>query len=96
MIYKQDYNVRIPSAFYLEYWEGEHMMKLDMDFRDEFPILSYRAIRVWEPPFADEPIEDAKKREILANIIFYLNEVRKFKFEVDGGSSAESREYNSK
>jgi hypothetical protein len=95
MNFIKDFKVSVPSAFYLEYSEGEHMMRLDMDFRDEFPILCHRAILAWEPPFADEPVSDAKKREILANIIFYLNEVRRFKFEVDGGSFAESREYKS-
>lgn len=90
---KQDFEVSIPSAFYLQYREADHIMKVDMDFRDEIPVLSYRAVRKWEPPFANESVSDTKIKEIMTNVIFYLNEVRKFKFEVDGGPFAESREY---
>jgi hypothetical protein len=93
MKYQQDFKANIPSAFYLEYREADRVMKVDMDFRDETPVVSHRAVRKWEPPFADESISKPKKSEIMANIIFYLSEIRKFKFEVDGGSLAESREY---
>lgn len=91
---KKDIEVSIPSAFYLQYREADHVMKVDMDVRDEIPVLSCRSVRKWEPPFAGEPISDSKIKEILTNIIVYLNEVRRFKFEVDGGSFVESREYH--
>jgi hypothetical protein len=85
--------IDIPSAFHLEYREGDHVMKVEMDFRDEFPVLSHLAIRAWEPPFNDEPVSEARKREIMEKIISYLDKARKFKFEVEGGPLAESRQY---
>jgi hypothetical protein len=93
MTYDTDFTVDIPSTFFMEYREGNHVMKVEMDFRDEFPILTHRAIKAWESPFSNEKITTIKKCEIINNLIFYLNEIRRFKFEVDGGDIVESRIY---
>jgi hypothetical protein len=93
MEFKKDYDISVPSAFYLEYREGAKTLKVEMDFRDQFPVLSYRSIRSWETPYDGELISDSKRRQIMENIIFYLDKVRQFKFDVDGGSFVESRKY---
>lgn len=93
MEFKKDFQVSIPSAFYLEYREGERTMKIEMDFRDWIPLLSYRSIHSWQAPFEGEPISDLKKQQIMENIISYLNDVRQFRFEVDGGVIIESKKF---
>jgi hypothetical protein len=42
MRYGKDFFVDIPSAFYLEYWQGDKSMKVEMDFRDHIPYLYCR------------------------------------------------------
>lgn len=83
----------IPSAFFLEYREDDRVMEVEMDFRDESPILSHRAVRKWKPPHDAEVLTDSERRQVMMKIIDYLHRERGFKFEVDGGSLVESRSY---
>jgi hypothetical protein len=89
------YKVAIPSAFYLQYWEGDRTMKVDMDFRDKYPVLSHKAIVSWEVPHNTEVLSSTKKRQIMENIIAYLDRIRHFKFEVDGGELVTSQRFGS-
>lgn len=93
MNYGTDYFVEIPSTFYLHYSEGRKRLRIEMDFRDEFPVLSHRAVVSWDLPHSGDPISDEKRKEILEHIIYYLKDVRGFDFEVDGGGLVESKTY---
>lgn len=86
-------SITIPSAFYVEYREGDHVMKIDMDMRDTVPVLSHKAIHSWEAPHTMELISEEKKKQIMQELVDYLVERREFKFEVRGGSLFPSCEF---
>ena len=90
---KTSFSIDIPSAFYVEYREGGHVLRIEMDFRDEIPVLSHRALCSWEPPHEEEPIPEAKKSEILEAVASYLHGDRRFSFELQGGHLVPSRTF---
>jgi hypothetical protein len=87
------YSIHIPSAFFIEYRESDHVMKIDIDLRDTIPVLSHSAISSWEPPHENELISDEKRRQILGAVVNYLHDDRKFSFELQGGSLVPSRSF---
>ncbi len=47
-------------------------MKVEMDFRESYFVLSKKIITKWEPPHDNEIIDENKKKEILNNIYEFL------------------------
>ena len=78
-IYGKDFKVDIPHFYRLEYSEGNHVMVVEVDFRDPVPCLHIDEIKSWRPPYENEVLTTEKKEQILSNIYRYLTEVRGFK-----------------
>jgi hypothetical protein len=83
MTYGKDFTVSIPHFYSLEYTEGDHVMTIEMDFREETPGLYFEAIKKWNPPHEGEAISDERREEILKNIAFFLTHIRKFRFQIE-------------
>ncbi len=77
-VYGQDFLVSIPHYYCLEYTEGDHVMEVEIDFRNPVPCLDGKAIKAWRPPYDKENIGSNKKKSIMRNIIEYLQVVKGF------------------
>ncbi len=78
-IYGKDFKVDIPHFYLLEYCEGNHVMNVQIDFRDPVPCLYTNEIKSWNPPYENEVITAEKKEEIVSNIYHYLTNIKGFK-----------------
>lgn len=67
-----EYKIRIPHFYCLEYYEGNKKMVLDIDFREKQIVLSRDMIKNWENPYENITLQDKEKRRILENIRNYL------------------------
>ena len=70
--------ISIPHFYCLEYREGERLLRLEIDFRDQVIVLDESLVTGWEAPHAKEPISRAEKKRILSNIRDYLIRERGF------------------
>lgn len=68
------YNVKINHFYCLEYSENDHVMNVEIDFRDPIPVLSIKTIESWNPPYDNEEISESKKQIIFENIYGYLTQ----------------------
>lgn len=67
-----EYKIRIPHFYCLEYYEGNKKMVLDIDFREKQIVLSRDMIKNWENPYGNISLQDEEKSRILENIRNYL------------------------
>ena len=67
-----DYSIKVPHFFCLEYHEHDKRMFVELDFREDLFFLSPQIITHWESPYEEVKIEMAEKRRILMNIREFL------------------------
>lgn len=72
------YEISIPHFYCLEYQEGERLLRLEIDFRDQVVVLDKSLVTGWEAPHAKELISMAEKARVLSNIRDYLVRERGF------------------
>ncbi|WP_033168129.1 hypothetical protein [Clostridium sp. KNHs205] len=69
---EKKYKIEVPHFYCLEYFDEGKKMKVEMDFRESYFVLSNKIITKWEPPHDNEIIDENKKKEILKNIYEFL------------------------
>jgi hypothetical protein len=70
------HSIDVPHFYQLRYREGDHVMLIETDLREQIPWLSKKQLCAWEPPHEVEPISDEKREEILARAEQFLTEVK--------------------
>ena len=69
---ENDYEIKIPHFYSLEYYEGGKHMTLDIDFRDQIIYLNTMLVVAWNHPHGDVRIEEHEKEKIIKNVYNYL------------------------
>lgn len=67
-----DFNIDILRFHKLQYAEGDHVLEVSTDFRDNPISFGRRYIKNWLPPYDSEEIIPQKREEIYYNILNYL------------------------
>ena len=62
------YRIEIPHFYCLDYYEGNKVMRLDIDFRDTTIYLRTSLVKKWLPPNENISIAQQDKERILKNI----------------------------
>ena len=83
MVYNKDYKVDIPHYYCIEYSEGDHLMKIEIDVRDPIPYLDIAEVKAWALPYEKELLTKEKRQQILDNVYDYLTRIRGFKVEIN-------------
>ncbi len=67
-----EYRIEVPHFYCLEYYEEEKKMIVEMDFREDYFLLSSQLITHWEKPYESIEIKESDKKRILQNIRKFL------------------------
>ena len=65
---KKSYEIKVPHFYYMEYYEGDKRMIIDIDLRDPKIYLHKKLIGNWEVPYENINIDEQHKRLILENL----------------------------
>lgn len=68
----EEYRIKVPHFYCLEYYEGDKKMIVEMDFREDYFYLTPQLITRWEKPYDNINIEAKEKKRILLNIRDFL------------------------
>ena len=68
----EEYRIKVPHFYCLEYYEGDKKMIVEMDFREDYFYLTPQLITRWEKPYDNINIEAEEKKRILLNIRDFL------------------------
>lgn len=64
----ENYFIKIPHFYSMEYHEDDKTMIIDLDFRDEILYLHPCLVKKWEPPYENIELSYKNKMRILHNI----------------------------
>ena len=68
----EEYRIKVPHFYCLEYYEGDKKMIVEMDFREDYFYLTPQLITRWEKTYDNINIEAKEKKRILLNIRDFL------------------------
>ena len=64
----KDYYIRIPNFYSFNYFEGDKVMEIILDFRDPVLYLTPTLIKKWQEPYEQLEISYEDKVRMLNNI----------------------------